>query len=106
MFLNKIYKMILHDIVKESQEKDHPVARVIHRNEHFKVIGLSFKKGTELKEHVAHKPTTLIVTEGEVVYSEGDTERILLPRDIQVIPVEKPHAVRAIKDSLCFLTQG
>ena len=98
--------MVLHDIVKESQEKEHPVARLIHKNDHFKVLGLSFKKGAELKEHMAHKPTRLIVMEGEVVYIQDGQEIVLSPRDIHIIPVEKIHAVRANTDSLCMLTQG
>jgi quercetin dioxygenase-like cupin family protein len=98
--------MHIQQIKQDLETKDHPVARAIHKGENFKVIALGFNSGMVLKEHKAHLPTKLTVLEGEVIYIQDDVRTTLKRYDEHDIPVEKTHAVEAVTDSLCLLTQG
>ncbi len=98
--------MTIKQIKEDLVSKKHPVARAIHKNEHFKVIMLGFKEGMILKEHKAHKPTKLTILEGTVEYIQDGVKTTLGQYDEYEIPVEVTHAVRATQDSLCLLTQG
>ena len=98
--------MILKEIKESLKTSSHPVARALHKGEHFKVIALGMNKGMVLKEHKAQLPTKLFVLEGSVMYHEGDKKESLLPYDEIQIPVNVTHSVEAISDCLCLLTQG
>lgn len=98
--------MTIHEIKKDLETKSHPIARALHKNEHFKVIVLGFNAGMALKEHVAHKPTKLTILEGTITYIQGNERKQLNQYDEHDIPVEIVHAVEAQTDSLCLLTQG
>jgi quercetin dioxygenase-like cupin family protein len=94
------------NIISDLKTSSHPVAKALHKGEHFKVLMLGFNKGMTLKDHKAHTTSKLTVVYGNVIYKEGDKETKLLQYDEVEIPVEITHSVEAIEDSLCILTQG
>ncbi len=102
----KDYFMVIKDVLDQLQHAQHPVAKALHKCDHCKVLVLAFKKGMALKDHTAHQPTKLVVINGNVVYTEGGKEVTLHQYDEIDIPVEAEHAVKALEDSLCLLTQG
>ncbi len=98
--------MVIDEVKALLSTSAHPVARVLHKNDHFKVLILGFNKGMILKDHKAHLPTKLTVLEGSVIYNEEGRRRPLLQYAEFDIPVNVMHSVEASEDSLCLLTQG
>jgi hypothetical protein len=47
-----------------------------------------------------------VVIEGSINYTEGAASVIIDPFEDMDIPVNAPHAVEALEDSICFLIQG
>ena len=58
--------MILKEIIASLENAAHPVAKALHKGDHFKVLAIGFKKGMVLKEHQAHLPTRLFVLSGRL----------------------------------------
>ena len=96
----------LKDVLRDLETAANPVAKIIHKGSHFKVLALGFKKGMLLKEHQAQVPSKLTVINGAVIYREKEKEQKLSQYDELDIPVGIPHSVEALDDSLCILTQG
>lgn len=93
-------------IISDLKTASHPIARALHKGEHFKVLMLGFNKGMLLKDHKAHITSKLTVLYGSVIYKKDNKEIKLLQYDEVEIPIEIIHSVEAIEDSLCILTQG
>ncbi|MBX7107295.1 MAG: hypothetical protein K1X61_01480 [Chitinophagales bacterium] len=98
--------MTIHEIKLQLMTATNPVAKALHKNDHFKVLAIGFRKGMALKEHQAHHPSKLIVLEGKVIYIDADTNAAMGQYDEMEIPVNKTHSVTALEDSVCLLTQG
>lgn len=98
--------VILKEIDTQLATALHPVAKALHKGEHFKVIAIGFRKGMVLKEHQAHTPTKLFILKGQIVYHENDISTTLGLFDEIDISVNVLHHVEALEDSLCLLTQG
>jgi len=98
--------MTIKNVLELLKTAHHPVARVLHKGEHFKVLVIAFKKGMRLEEHEAPKPTKLTVISGAVVYREAEREITLNIFDEVEIPVKVKHEVDALEDSICLLSQG
>jgi quercetin dioxygenase-like cupin family protein len=98
--------MIIKDILLQLETSEHPVAKAIHKGEHFKVLALAFKKGMVLKEHKTALAAKLTVFSGSVIYKEGDIQKELNQYDETDIPVGIIHSVECVEDALCLLTQG
>ena len=94
------------DIISDLKTALHPVAKALHKGDHFRVLMFGFNKGMILKDHKAHLPSKLTVVTGTVIYKEGEKEVTLMKYDEIDIPVEIVHSVEAIEDSLCILSQG
>lgn len=98
--------MTIHYIKEKLKTARHPVAKSLHQGLGFKVLLMGFKKGMILKEHKAHIKSKLTVLEGSVIYREENRTVTLKQYDEVEIPVEITHAVEALEDSLCVLSQG
>lgn len=98
--------MIIKEVLAELETKQNPVAKALHKNDHFKVLVMAFKNGMILKEHKAHLPTILTVLEGSVAYINDSEKTMLSKYDSFQIPVNELHSVEAFEDSICLLTQG
>ncbi|MDQ3002369.1 MAG: hypothetical protein M3Y08_14045 [Fibrobacterota bacterium] len=98
--------MTLLEIQAQIPNSANPIVKVIHKNEHFKVLALGFKKGVALKEHKSPLPAKLTVLEGSVRYKESETTLVLEKFHARDIPVNAIHSVEALEDSICLLTQG
>lgn len=98
--------MVIKSILEQLEGSSHPVAKALHKGDHFKVLVMGFKKGMSLKDHAAHQPTKLAVLTGNVMYKEAERELKLEQYDEIDIPVNVIHSVEALDDSLCLLTQG
>lgn len=98
--------MTIRKIKEELKTANHPVAKSLHHGTGFKVLLIGFNKGMILKDHKAHIPSKLTVLEGAVSYQEENSVVELGQYDEVEIPVGITHAVKAIEDSLCILSQG
>ncbi|WP_310556934.1 hypothetical protein [Flavobacterium sp.] len=98
--------MIIKQAIAELEQKETPVAKLMHRGVVFKVIVLAFKKGMFLKEHKTSVPTKLTVLTGNVKYSSENLIRTIDIYEELEIPLEEMHTIDAIEDSLCLLIQG
>ena len=98
--------MIVKNVIEQLETASRPVAKIIKYNECFKAIVIGLKKGMIWNEHKATMPTRLIVSDGTVVYKEGDNAIVLNKHQDMEIPVNIIHALEAKEDSICFLIQG
>ena len=98
--------MIIKDVLAQLKTAAHPVARVLHKGDNFKVLIIGFKSGMKLKDHTAPMPSKLTVIYGKVIYKQHENETELQEYDEKEIPVNVIHSVEAKEDSLCLLTQG
>lgn len=98
--------MTLKEIQEKIADSQNPVIKIIHKNDSFKVIAIGFKKGAVLKEHKTALPVKLTVIEGKVKYIEAENSVELAKFDEYSIPLNIFHAVEALEDSICILTQG
>jgi len=98
--------MTIKEIKENLKESDNPVAKSFHIGDHFKVLLFGFNKGMKLEDHEAKHPTKLLVLEGDVMYHQGKKNIRLKQFDEVEIPVNMPHSVGALKDSIILLTQG
>ena len=98
--------MTIKEIIQQLETADHPVAKALHKGDHFKVLVIGFKSGMKFKEHEAHLPSKLTVISGQVIYRESTREVKLNIFDEVEIAVNIRHSVEATEDSICLLTQG
>lgn len=98
--------MTIADILSELDQSEHPVARALHKHDHFKVLFIGFKKGMRLAEHTTKFPAKITVLQGSITYKEPTYNVTLNKYDERAIPVDVIHSVEALEDSLCLLTQG
>ncbi len=98
--------MTIKEIIQQLETADHPVAKALHKGDHFKVLVIGFKSGMKLKEHEAHLLSKLTVISGQVIYRESTREVKLNIFDEVEIAVNIRHSVEATEDSICLLTQG
>ncbi len=98
--------MIIKEILEQLKTSKSPVAKALHKGEHFKVLALALSKGMILKEHKTALPAKLVVLSGSVIYNEGDKHLTLNQYDQTDIPVSIIHSVECTSDALCLLTQG
>ena len=94
------------EINEQLKTANHPVAKALHKGDHFKVLVIGFKKGMKLKDHQANLPSKLTVISGKVVYRQNEKETEAEMFDEINIPINIIHSVEALEDSLCLLTQG
>jgi quercetin dioxygenase-like cupin family protein len=98
--------MIIKEIIHQLQTAENPVAKAIHKGDHFKVLAIGFKKGMHLKAHKTSLAAKLTVLSGVVIYKQGDINKTLLQFDETDIPIGIIHEVECTEDALCLLTQG
>ena len=97
---------MIREMIEEVETAAHPVARALHKGEHFKILVIAFKKGMKLKDHQARLASKLTVLEGHVAYIQGESKTKLNKFEDIDIPVNVIHSVEALQDSLCLLSQG
>lgn len=98
--------MIINEILQKLQTAQNPVAKAIHKGNHFKVLAIGFKKGMQLKAHKTNLAAKLTVLSGQVIYIQGNLNKKLSQFDETAIPVGVIHEVACTEDALCLLTQG
>ncbi|QHS56590.1 hypothetical protein GWR56_13940 [Mucilaginibacter sp. 14171R-50] len=98
--------MVIQDVVKAVAQAASPVVKILVKGEAAKVIVLGFKKGMTLKEHKTNVNTRLVVLEGQINYFSANSKVTMNKFDDLDIPVNEPHSVEALADSICFLIQG
>jgi len=98
--------MTIRELFSQLEHSSHPVAKAIHKGDHFKILVIGFKTGMLLKDHQSKLPAHLTVLEGQVKYKTSEELVILKQYDEIEIPLLEVHSVEAVTDSLCLLTQG
>lgn len=83
---------------------DGTLSRVLHSDEHIRLVGFSFDAGQELTEHTAALPVVLQTITGALdVTAGGETVR-LVPGGWVILAASEPHTVMAIEPSVLLLT--
>lgn len=98
--------MIIKEVLAKLETSENPIAKSLHTGNGYNVLVMAFKKGMVLKEHKAHIPSKFTVLAGSVKYIEENRTVELNQYDDVDIPVDVPHSVEAVEDSLCLLSQG
>ncbi|MEQ9405619.1 MAG: hypothetical protein RIM99_18665 [Cyclobacteriaceae bacterium] len=98
--------MTIPTILEELSTSEKPVAKVLHKSDSSRTVCIGFNKGMQLKEHKTTKPTTLLVLNGSIEYTEGEEVYNLSKYDQYEIPPNVVHAVNALEDSLIMLMHG
>jgi len=97
--------MIIQDIITALENAAGPVVKVLVKGTAGKVLVLGFKKDMVLKEHQTGVNTRLIVVDGQINYFSTHGTVTMNKFDELDIPVNEPHSVAALADSICFLIQ-
>jgi hypothetical protein len=97
--------MIIQDIVTALENAAGPVVKVLVKGTAGKVVVLGLKKGMVLKEHQTGVNTRLVVIDGQINYFSRHGTVTMNKFDELDIPVNEPHSVAALADSICFLIQ-
>jgi quercetin dioxygenase-like cupin family protein len=71
-----------------------------------RVVLITMRAGTELREHVAPGTITVQPIRGRFVFAAGDDEREIVAGTLVSIESEVRHAVRALEDGAFLLTIG
>jgi quercetin dioxygenase-like cupin family protein len=98
--------MVIKEALAEVELKNHPVARILHKGDMFKVMIIAFKKDMILKEHKTHLPATITVLKGKVNYRKENSVTTINEYDNFEIPIHEIHSIEALEDSICLLAQG
>jgi quercetin dioxygenase-like cupin family protein len=98
--------MIIKEVLAQLEQATGPVVKMLRQGEGFKMKVLGFKKGMILKEHTTAVSTRIVIVEGQVEYKEGERFIMLSKFDDIEIPVNVPHSVEALADSICLLVHG
>jgi quercetin dioxygenase-like cupin family protein len=69
-----------------------------------RVVLITMRAGTELREHVAPGPITMQPLRGRFALILEDGEREIAAGTLTALPAESRHAVRAIEDGAFLLT--
>lgn len=70
------------------------------------LISISFKKGMVLEKHTTSIPARLVILRGEVIYNTELQRTELKQREEHQIPVDEPHWVEAVEDSVALLIKN
>lgn len=98
--------MIIEQVREQMPLATGPVVKILKQSESYKMMVIGLKKGAVLKEHKTAVPARLIITEGHVTYHEYE-RAVDLKRDADFeIPVNVPHSLLVLEDSICLLIQG
>lgn len=98
--------MVIKEALTEVELKNHPVARILHKGDMFKVMAIAFQKNMILREHKTHLPATITVMKGKVNYRTADSFTTIEEYDDFQIPINETHSIEALEDSICLLVQG
>ncbi len=97
--------MIIQDVIKALANATGPIVKVLVKGTAGKVLVLGLKKDMVLKEHQTGVNTRLVVIDGQINYVSRHGTVIMSKFDELDIPVNEPHSVAALEDSICFLIQ-
>ncbi len=95
--------MILRQLLAD-RDKDVQVAS-LYASDCVRVKALACKQGSRLPDHVTKVPTLLVVVQGKIAFCTEEGCRELQAGEAFSIPVEEPHWVDALEDSLFLLIQ-
>ncbi|MGN6396730.1 MAG: hypothetical protein ACTHMI_14260 [Mucilaginibacter sp.] len=98
--------MVIQDVVAELKDSASPIVKILVKGNSAKAIVLGFKRGMTLKEHKTAVNTRLVVIDGQINYISVNGKVTMNKFDDLEIPVNVPHSVEALEDSICFLIQG
>jgi len=98
--------MIIQEALNQLEKSTHPVAKILQKVGHFKVLVIAFKKGMILKDHQTSLPAKIFVLNGSIAYRETNREVFAHTYQEVEIPIQTIHNVEALEDSLCMLIQG
>ncbi|MDO3641384.1 hypothetical protein [Mucilaginibacter sp. L3T2-6] len=95
--------MTIYEVLAQLEEANAPVIKTLHTHAAGETLALGFKSGMTLKGHRATVPARLLVIDGSVNYRQEGVSLTLAKYADLDIPVDVPHSVQALEDSLCLL---
>ncbi|UPT65920.1 MAG: hypothetical protein M0D57_15600 [Sphingobacteriales bacterium JAD_PAG50586_3] len=98
--------MTIAEVEARLENAERPVALALHKDEHYKVLVIGFKKGMTLEPHTSKFPAKLVVLYGKVVFKTNQITHTLEKYDEMSIPVMELHWFEAQEDTLCLLMQA
>lgn len=75
----------------------------LHKSPQSQVVAIGLNKGQQLKKHVTHVPTLLMVLEGEIKIIIEDKKMHFSAMDVYPIPVNIPHETHGVSDESIFI---
>ena len=98
--------MILKEIVKELENSEKPVPKILWQGEKSHILSIGLRKGMLLPKHNSKIPARIVVIKGEVVYNNDNGGIPLSLYDEHEIPVEEYHWIEALDDSMMLVIKG
>lgn len=98
--------MTIAEVVARLEHAERPVALALHKDEHFKVLTIGFKKGMSLDPHTSKFPAKIVVLEGKLVFKTAQSSQSLEKYYEMAIPVMELHWFEAQEDTICLLFQA
>ena len=79
-------------------------AVTLQKNSRLRVVLISLRKNTTLKEHTVEGPITLLMISGKINFIAGDDKINMGANELVVLEKTIPHDVEALEDAVFILT--
>lgn len=79
-------------------------AITLQKNSSLRVVLISMRKGTSLKEHKVEGPITLFVSSGKIIFTAGEDKIDAGKNELIILEKTIPHNVEALEDTDFILT--
>lgn len=83
---------------------DGTLSRVLHRDDHVRLVAFGFDTGQELTEHTSTSAAVIQVVSGRITVNVGGTEHPMDPAAWLSMAPGEPHSLSAIEPSIVLLT--
>lgn len=97
--------MMIKEALDKLNDSVHPVARLMHKGDGFKMLLIVFKKGMIMSDHKTELDAKLFVMRGSILFRLPDSTHELNENDNFDIPAGVIHSLTANEDSICILSQ-
>ena len=80
------------------------LSRVLHQDQHVRVVAFAFDAGQQLTDHAASRPAVIEVIEGRFELTLGEKTVAAGPRSWALLPAGLQHSLTALEPSVLLLT--
>lgn len=83
---------------------DGTLSRVLHSDEHLRLVAFAFDAGQELTEHASARPIVVQVVSGSISFGVDDEVHTMGPRSWITLGPNVTHSLEALEPSVVLLT--